>query len=349
MESWKFIFGLRRFARRRLVEIYYSNGITLTLSSGKQVGKRARQSRSVPPRKNCRPRDMATTYNLHRAVELSSGDSFLWKRKDRESWKTEPQAHGIGQLLSLDSGSAAMEVGNASWLLLPGSIGWIPPQHVHSLRSQGATSGWSLHVQAAQSIYFPKNPLIARRSSLVEQIVIRIAGWRQSDVAPETLGRMLAVLADEMMASPSDGAYLPLPRDPRLMKVINKLSQHPTTQYHLDHWAKEIGMSKRSLTRTFERQTGFSVGQWVQNFRVSLAAEKLAAGYDITAAALSCGYMSISAFIKVFHSIMGITPAKYRRITMDEGRVITNQVLLKSDFAVGTSAASLLPLNGASA
>jgi AraC-like DNA-binding protein len=151
-----------------------------------------------------------------------------------------------------------------------------------------------------------------------------------------------------MVTSPPDGVYLPLPRDPRLMKVINKLSQHPATQYHLDHWAKEIGMSKRSLTRAFERQTGFSVGQWVQNFRVSLAAEKLAAGYDITAAALSCGYMSISAFIKVFHSIMGTSPAKYRRIAMDEGRVIANQVLLNSDLAARISAVSPPPNNGAS-
>jgi AraC-like DNA-binding protein len=286
---------------------------------------------------------MATSYNLHRAVELSSKDSFHWKREDRESWKTEDTAHGLGQLLSLDSGSAAMEVEDASWLLLPGSIGWIPPQHVHSLTSQGAISGWSLYLPAVQSVYLPKKPLIVRRSSLVEQIVIRIAARRQSHVAPEILGRLLAVLADEMMASPSDGVYLPLPRDPRLMKVINKLSQHPATQYHLDHWAKEIGMSKRSLTRAFERQTGLSLGQWIQNFRVSLAAEKLAAGYDITAAALSCGYMSISAFIKVFHSIMGTTPAKYRRIAMDEGRVISKQVSLNSDLTARTPAASLLP------
>jgi AraC-like DNA-binding protein len=286
---------------------------------------------------------MATPYNLHRAVELSSKGIFGGKREYRESRKTEHHAHGLGQLLSLDSGSAAMEVGDASWLLLPGRIGWIPPQHVHSLNLQGVISGWSLHLPAIQSIYLPKKPLIVRRSSLVEQIVIRIARWRQSHLAPEILGRLLAVLADEMMTSPSDGAYLPLPRDPRLMRVINKLSQHPATQYHLDHWAKEIGMSKRSLTRAFKRQTGLSLGQWVQNFRVSLAAEKLAAGYDITAAALSCGYMSDSAFIKVFHSIMGTTPAKYRRIAMNERRVISKQGSLNSDLAAGTSAASLLP------
>lgn len=286
---------------------------------------------------------MTTPYNLHRAVEMSSKAIFLWKRDDRESWKTEHHTHGSGQLLSLDSGSAAMEVGNASWLLLPGRIGWIPPQHVHSLTSQGAISGWSLYLPAVQSIYLPKEPLIVRRSSLVEQIVVRIARWRQSHRAPDILGRLLAVLADEMMMSASDGVYLPLPRDPRLMKVINKLNRQPATQYLLDHWAKEIGMSKRSLTRAFESETGLSLGQWIQNFRVALAAEKLAAGYDITAAALSCGYTSISAFIKVFRSIMGTTPAKYRRIAMDEGRIISKQVSLNSDLAARASAASLEP------
>jgi AraC-like DNA-binding protein len=252
-------------------------------------------------------------------------------------------------LLSLDSGSVAMEARDASWLLLPGRILWIPPQHVHSLTSQGAIGGWSLYLPVGQSIYFPQKPLIVRRSSLVEQLVMRIARGREFNLAPEVLGRLLAVLADEMVTSPSDGAYLPLPRDPRLMKVINKLRQHPATQYHLDYWAKEIGMSKRSLTRAFERQTGFSLGQWVQNFRVSLAAEQLAAGHDITAAALSCGYLSISAFIKVFHSIMGMTPARYRRMTMDEGRAISNPTFWNSDLGVGTSTLSLLPHNSASA
>jgi AraC-like DNA-binding protein len=289
---------------------------------------------------------MATSCNLHRAVDLSPGELLFWKQEDRERWKTEHQARGLGQLLSLDSGSAAMDVGGASWFLLPGRIGWIPPQHVHSLTSHGTISGWSLYLQPSQSAYLPKEPLLVRRSCLVEQLVSRIARWKQTHLAPQVLGRLLAVLADELMTSPSDGVYLPLPRDPRLMRVINRLSQHPATQYHLEQWAKEVGMSKRSLTRVFERETGLSLGQWIQNFRVSLAAEKLAVGYDITAAALSCGYMSISAFIKVFHSIMGTTPAKYRRTAMDEGRVISKQISLNSDPAARTSAASLLPHSG---
>jgi AraC-like DNA-binding protein len=269
------------------------------------------------------PGTMATAYNLHRAVELSPKSTFLWKQERRERWKTELHTHGLGQLLSLDSGSAAMEAGDASWLLLPGRIGWIPPRQIHSLTSHGATRGWTLYLPAVQSIYLPDRPLIIRRSSLVEQVVIRIARFKQSDLAPEILGHLLAVLGDEMMTSPAGCVYLPLPRDPRLLRVIHTLSEHPGTQYHLDHWAKEIGMSKRSLTRAFERETGLSLGQWIQNFRVSLAAEKLTAGYDITAAALSCGYISVSAFIKVFHSVMGTTPARYRRIAMDDGSVIS--------------------------
>jgi AraC-like DNA-binding protein len=291
---------------------------------------------------------MTIPSDLHRAVERSPNDMFFWRREERERWKTEYHEHGLGQLLSLDSGSAAMDLGDLSWFLLPGRIAWIPPRHVHSLTSHGAISGWSLYLPPVQSTYLPKDPLIVRRSSLVEQLVSRIARWRQPHLAPEMLGRLLAVLADEMRTSPPDGVHLPLPRDPRLMRVIHQLSQHPAAQYHLDHWAREIGMSKRSLTRAFERQTGLSLGQWIQNFRVSLAAEKLAAGFDITAAALSCGYMSISAFIKVFHSIMGTTPARYRRIAMDEGRGISQHVSPHSDLAARTTAASLLPYDGAS-
>jgi AraC-like DNA-binding protein len=276
---------------------------------------------------------MTVPHHLHRAIDRSSGDIFFWKSEDREIWKTESHKHGLGQLFSLDSGSAAMQVSTMSWLLVPGRVGWIPPRETHSMISNGNVSGWSMYLPTEQSVLLPKQPLIFPRSGLVEQIVVRIAQWRKSNISSEIMGRLLAVLADEMALSVSDGADLPLPHDSRLMKLIREFSQAPAAQHSLDHWAKEIGMSKRSLTRVFQEETGLSLGQWIQNFRVSLATEKLAAGYDVTAVALASGYTSASSFIKMFQSIVGTTPAKFRRSVMDENRVISKRLLLQNDLA----------------
>ena len=276
---------------------------------------------------------MANSLDLHRAVDGLPADIFFWKAEERESWKTESHWHGSGQLFALDNGSAAVAVGGASWLLLPKRVGWIPPHERHSMISHGSVSGWSLYLPANQAASLPKRPLLFLRSGLVEQIVVRLTSLRQAKPDARALGRLLAVLADEMSVSPPESTYLPLPRDSRLVKLIRAFSQSPAAQHGLDHWAKQIGMSKRSLTRIFQEETGLSLGQWVQNFRIALATEKLAGGYDVTAAAVDCGYVSVSAFIRAFYRVTGTTPAKYRRTAMDERRVISKQISLQGDLA----------------
>jgi AraC-like DNA-binding protein len=275
---------------------------------------------------------MANPFHLHRAIDRSSSEVFFWKAEDRERWLTEPHLHEQGQLISLDSGTASMEVSSATWLLLPGRVGWVPPHERHSMISNGSISGWSLYLPAEQAAVLPNRPLIFVRTGLVEHVVARIAQLRQSKTNPEAVGRLLAVLADEMITFSADTSYLPLPHDPRLQRLVEAFTQNPAAEHDLDHWAKQIGMSKRSLTRSFQTQTGMSFGQWIQKFRILSATEKLAAGDDVTSVALTCGYSSVSAFIRAFHLNTGTTPAKYRRMALDEARVISKRTAIRSDY-----------------
>jgi AraC-like DNA-binding protein len=269
---------------------------------------------------------------LHRAIDQSPSAISFWKIGSRERWLTEPHLHKQGQLLSLDSGSASMEVSNGAWLLLPGRIVWIPPNESHSMTSNSYISGWSLYLPSELAAILPGSPSIFIRSDLVVNIVARIAHLKQSTADPSVLGRLLAVLADEMTLYPADSSYLPVPRDPRLRRLVEAFSENPASQYELERWARDIGMSKRSLTRRFQAETGMSFGQWIQKFRILVAMEKLASGDDVTSVALSCGYSSMSAFIRIFQLNTGTTPARYRRTSLDEDRVLSKRISLQNDF-----------------
>ena len=166
---------------------------------------------------------MANPLDLHRAVDRLPTDIFFWKAEERENWNTESHWHGSGQLFALDNGSAAVAVGGASWLLLPGRVGWIPPHDRHSMTSHGSVSGWSLYLPAHQAASLPKHSLLFLRSGLVEQIVVRLAHWRQSKPDARALGRLLSVLADEMSVSPPESTFLPLPRDLRLVEFDSRI------------------------------------------------------------------------------------------------------------------------------
>ena len=71
------------------------------------------------------------------------------------------------------------------------------------------------------------------------------------------------------------------------------------------------GVSKRTLERLFNRETGMSFGRWRQQVRLLQALRRLAAGVPVTTAALDVGYESTSAFIDMFRRALGTTPGRY--------------------------------------
>jgi AraC-like DNA-binding protein len=221
----------------------------------------------------------------------------------------------VGQLFALDTGSAVVKLRDSPWLILPGRVAWIPPSENLSITSSGDISGWSLALPANHATALPDRALTFKRSILVEQIVARVAHRVRNASDPASLRRLLAVLADEMDGSEPNVWELPLPCDLRLLRLTQMLSRNLNVHQDLNFWAREIGMSRRSLTRIFHAETGMSIGRWIQRLRMHYATEKLAAGADVTSVAVDCGYNSTNAFIRTFHLFTGMTPARYRRST----------------------------------
>jgi AraC-like DNA-binding protein len=76
-------------------------------------------------------------------------------------------------------------------------------------------------------------------------------------------------------------------------------------------WAREIGVSDRTLARLFVRETGMTFAGWRQQLRLIRALEALAAGRSVTEAAMDVGYDSPSSFIAMFRRSLGTTPSQY--------------------------------------
>jgi len=70
-------------------------------------------------------------------------------------------------------------------------------------------------------------------------------------------------------------------------------------------------MARRTLTRRFAAETGLSFMQWRQQARLLKGVELLSLHEPVTAAALTVGYSSVSAFIEAFRKHFGCTPARF--------------------------------------
>src|SRR4030095_14759507 len=75
---------------------------------------------------------------------------------------------------------------------------------------------------------------------------------------------------------------------------------------------RQVGSSHFYLSRTFTRETGLTLSQWLRRARLERAAELLRLRKcNVTEAALEVGYSSLSHFSQAFHEMHGCCPGLY--------------------------------------
>ncbi len=244
------------------------------------------------------------------------------------AWELPPAAirlmhahsHAEAQLCGLDAGLAIMETDEGSWLCPPGRCIWIPPGMVHSLRSCGKMSGWMLHMDSGLSSDLPCRPTVLALTPLLKQIVRRIAAWGAEPEITAAKQRLVGVLKDEVLGGSQVELHLPIPRNPALKRLAEKLASVSEGGSTLATLAHDSGLSQRSLFRNFQRETGMSPGHWRCQAQVLRALELLADGRSVTQTSLDVGYESTGAFIRAFRQVIGETPATYAKQQRPDSR-----------------------------
>jgi AraC-like DNA-binding protein len=223
---------------------------------------------------------------------------------------TGRHSHARGQLLGAATGLLSVEAAASRWVVPATHAVWIPPDVPHGLRSHGPFSGWSVYVAPSACAALPGAPCILAVPGLLREAVTRAAAWTGEARTPAQQ-RLSGVILDEIQVSPQEALGLPLPRDARLLRIAQALSDRPDDGRRLEEWACWAGIAPRTLTRRFVRETGLSFTAWRQRVRLLRALELLAAGRPVTAIALDLGYDNVSAFIAVFRRTFGVTPGRY--------------------------------------
>lgn len=78
--------------------------------------------------------------------------------------------------------------------------------------------------------------------------------------------------------------------------------------------AKMVGCSPYYLSRTFSKETGMTIPQYIREIRIDRAAELLRTGQcNVTEAAFEVGYNSSSHFSQAFCQKFGVCPAMYTK------------------------------------
>lgn len=98
----------------------------------------------------------------------------------------------------------------------------------------------------------------------------------------------------------------------RVSRVVNLLARNLVEPLSLEEIGREVGCSPFHLSRTFSKETGRTIPQYLRKLRMERAAELLRSGkYNVTEAALEVGYSSLSHFSQAFCQTMGCCPGLY--------------------------------------
>jgi AraC-like DNA-binding protein len=253
-------------------------------------------------------------------------------RINRESSaETGWHSHREGQLYSLTAGLMTVETQRGALAMPAGRMGWIPGLHEHRARTYDATEGWSVYVSPDIASTLPTEPRVLQNSELVRALVARISSWGEDRVVTAADERLICVFVDELRANPEESLTLPFPKDRRLFAIASRLLGELDSDRQLEDWARWAGISSRSLIRGFKLETGLSFGRWRSLACMLQALEPLSRGVPVGEVAARVGYENTSAFISMFKSFFGTTPAAYFGRTA-AGGVST---ATRADFSVG--------------
>lgn len=227
-----------------------------------------------------------------------------------------PHRHHWGQLIYAASGVMRVQAQGALWIVPPARAVWVPAEAEHEIHALGDF--------AMRTLYFPVGMVTdvagecraLEVAPLLRELVLELVERCPIDDADASSMR-LAAAAVELVAEAAGQPLLlrlPLPSDPRAVRVADRLRDDPACEAELPELARAAGASGRTIQRLFLTETGLRFAEWRQRLRLMHGASRLGLGASVTDAGLDAGYASTSAFIAAYKKQFGITPAGAKQL-----------------------------------
>lgn len=225
----------------------------------------------------------------------------------------ESHAHPWGQLVYATEGVMTVTTPVGDWVVPPSRAAWVPADTLHSIRASDRVYLRTLYVRPDLTHTLPRACRVLAVSALLRELILATleVGYLHERV-PEQF-RLAGVLLDRVRVTDEVPLQLPWPKDVRARRVADRAQANLADPSPLVVLAEGCGASVRTLERLFVRDTRMTFGRWRQQARLLEALRLLAAGESVTAAGISVGFASTSAFVAMFRRTLGRTPGQWFR------------------------------------
>jgi AraC-like DNA-binding protein len=247
--------------------------------------------------------------------------------------QVKPHQHRRGQLISSATGVIVLSTAEGTWVMPPHRGMWIPPATPHRVQMVGAVSVQSLYIDPPAIPDLPGHCQVVGISPFMRSLITEALDVPLEYELEGRAGALMRLIQYEMQQLPALGLSLRYPADGQLSALCRRFVREPNIHETIDAWAGALGMSRRSFTRLFRRETGMSFVAWRQQACLLCAMPRLAAGETVTSVAVDLGYENPAAFTLMFRRAFGNPPLAYLGLRKD----LTNaQSTTTKDFAPNT-------------
>jgi AraC-like DNA-binding protein/mannose-6-phosphate isomerase-like protein (cupin superfamily) len=225
--------------------------------------------------------------------------------------------HRRSQLLFAEWGTMLVQTENGAWMVPGHQAIWIPAGVTHSITMLSRVATRSVYLEDGAAQGMAKQCRVVGISPLLRALLIAAVDLPAEYDPLGRAGKIMSLLIDEIHAAPVLPLSLPLPQERRLARRCQRFLEHPMAQDTLELWSGELGLSRRTFTRLFRRETGLTFSAWQRRACLMSALPRLLDGERVTTIAYDLGYSSPAAFTVMFRKLVGVAPNAYRKRTTE--------------------------------
>ncbi len=244
------------------------------------------------------------------AVETSRAPVVAARHAYSNGDRVAEHSHGRGQLLCVFAGAVTVSTGAGRWMVPPDHALWIPPSMPHATEMIGQVEMSSAYVLPDAIPDLPDHLLVTGLTPLMRSLIDEAVLLSEEDTGPRAT-HIFGALLHEIPHLPERPLGLPFPAHRQLARLCREFVTAPSAHAEIDDWASASGMSRRTFTRVFRKETGLGLSTWRQQACLLAALPRLGGGEPVTTVALDLGYDSVPAFTHMFRRMLGQPPRAY--------------------------------------
>lgn len=219
----------------------------------------------------------------------------------------EAHAHPFHELLWNPRGASVMTAGQRVWTVAGTHGLWVPAGAEHTGRAGAGTLYRATFFDPETVAGISDHPVGVTITPLLAGLLDHVD---TQELSEGERSRAEAVIVD--LIRPADAeVLLHLPERDPARSIAEAVLEDVAAAPSAAEWARRLGVSSRTVTRSFQSETGVGYARWAAEARVHRALELLSAGTSVAETAEEVGFASASAFIAAFKRVTGTTPGTF--------------------------------------